>query len=176
MILKSKIKKAQEEKYKILASKSKKAQEEMVGFAVIIVIVAVIMLFLLIFYLRSSKIEDSSSYEAEGFVLAVLQYTSGCQDYSENLSVQSLIFACKSNSNCITPERNSCEVLNSTLNQIIDESWTVREGSVIKGYEMKIISDEAEMYYTEKGNKTRNYKGVLQDLPRDIKILFRAYY
>ncbi len=175
-MIREKGKKAQEQKYKILVSTPKKAQEEMVGFAVIVGIVAVVILFLLVIYLRNSGTDVENSYEAESFVQAVLQYTTECESNYENLSIEKIIIACSNNERCLDSEKNACEILNSSLIGILEENWGVGEESPVKGYEMRIKLDEREIFYSEKGNKTRDYKGAIQILPRKTEILFRVYY
>lgn len=156
----------------------KEGQEEMVGFALIMIIVAVILLIFLSFSLNSSKKEIVESYEVESFIGATLQYTSDCEDNLEHLSIQKLIFDCADNKKCLD-ERSTCEALNSTLVDIIEESWKVEGDRPVKGYELKIIVDEKEMLLLKKGNLTSNYKGSVQDFSRrgeDYELTFKAYY
>lgn len=156
----------------------KKAQEEMVGFALIMILVAVILLIFLSFSLSNSDKEIVESYEVESFISATLQYTSDCEDNLEHLSVQKLIFDCQDNDKCLD-ERSTCEALNTTLLNIIEESWKVEGDRPIKGYELKIIVDEEEMLLLKKGNVTSNYKGSIQDFSRrgeDYELTFKAYY
>ncbi len=158
-----------------MKSKNKKAQEEMVGFGLIIIIVAVILLVFLGFSLRNQQKESVEDYEINSFIQAFLQYTTDCEDNLEYLSIQKLIFDCKNSEKCLDG-RDSCEVLNSTLIEIIEESWEVGEDRPIKGYELRISSDEAEILFLEKGNITRNYRGSAEYLPKEVDIYFTAYY
>jgi len=157
---------------------SKKAQEEIVGFALIIIIVAVILLFFLSFYIRSGEKEGVESYEADSFIQAFLHYTTECGDYLEYFSIQKLIFECNNDSLCLD-DRKACDVLNSTLKGIVEESWKVGEDKPVKGYELKIMTNQEEILSFIKGNITRNYKGAKQDFTKGgdfIEIFFRAYY
>ncbi len=161
-----------------MLNKKKKAQEEIVGFALIIIIVAVILLFFLNFYLRSEKKEGVESYEADSFILAFLQYTTECEDYLEYLSVQDLIFECNNDALCLD-DREACDVLNSTLRNIVDETWRVGGNYPVKGYELNITANEEEILSFIEGNITKNYKGAEQPFSQSgdsIKIFFRAYY
>ena len=161
-----------------MLNKKKKAQEEIVGFALIIIIVAVILLFFLNFYLRSEKKEGVESYEADSFILAFLQYTTECEDYLEYLSVQDLIFECNNDALCLD-DREACDVLNSTLRNIVDETWRVGKNYPVKGYELNITANEEEILSFIEGNITKNYKGAEQPFSQSgdsIKIFFRAYY
>lgn len=156
--------------------KNKTAQEEMIGFALIIIIVAVILLVFLGFFLKNSQKEDIESYEVDSFIQAFLQYTTDCRDYNEleYLSIQKLIFDCANEKKCLD-DRRACEVLNSTLTEIVEESWKVGEDRPIQGYELKIASNEEEILLLKKGNITKNYKGSAQYLPKEVDIYFIAY-
>jgi hypothetical protein len=137
--------------------KQKKAQEEMVGFALIIIIVAIILLIFLSFSLNKPQKDIVESYEVDNFVSSLLQYTSDCSDTSEYFSISSLIFKCNSGEKC-SDERDSCEVLNSTLNKMIETSWKISENSPIKGYNFEIFSNNDSLIHLEKGNITKVYK------------------
>jgi hypothetical protein len=137
---------------------NKKSQEEMVGFAVIIILVAVVLLVLLGFLLRSPQKEAVESYEVQSFIDSSLQYTSDCEDNLGFLAVEKLIISCEEERTCID-ERNSCEVLNSTLKNIIEKAWNYGNQSAIKGYKLKIIANEQESLALSGGNETGSYKG-----------------
>tara|TARA_B100000315_G_C14536055_1_gene568494 strand:+ start:241 stop:714 length:474 start_codon:yes stop_codon:yes gene_type:complete len=153
----------------------KKAQEEMVGFALIIIVVAVILLVFIGFSIRNSEKENVESYEVESFIQTALQYTTDCRDHLEPIPVQKLIIDCRNNEFCLDG-RDSCEVLNNTLNGIVEESWPVSKDTVIKGYDFKIMSDGKEMIIFNKGNVTTGSKGAVQYLSSNIEVVFTAYY
>lgn len=159
--------------------RKKSGQEEMVGFALIMIIVAVILLIFLSFSLRKTEKETVESYEVNSFIQSFLQYTTDCRDNLEYLSIQKLIFDCYDKDKCID-ERETCDVLNSTLKDILNESWKVEGDRPIKGYELKIIIDESEeMLIIKKGNVTKNSKGATEPFSRagkDYEIFFNAYY
>lgn len=158
-------------------NKNKHAQEEIVGFALIIIIVAVILLFFLVFYIRSEK-KSVESYEADSFIQAFLQYTTECEDYLGYLPVQKLIFECNNNALCLDG-REACDILNSTLKDIVSESWPIGEDRPVKGYELNITANQEEILSFMEGNVTKNYKGAKQDLAKAgdfVEISFRAYY
>ncbi len=155
----------------------KKGQEEIVGFALIIIIVAVILLFFLSFSLRNSRGMEIESYEVEGFIQAFLLHTSDCEDALGFLSVQKLIFSCDREETCLH-EEDACDILNSTLTEISENSWNVGENTPIKGYELKIFSEDMNLSISE-GNITQNYKGAIQDFVKrgvDYEISFKVYY
>ncbi len=158
--------------------KNKIGQEEMVGFALIMIMVAVILLIFLSFSLKSSGKEIVESYEVESFIESLLQYTSDCEDNLEYLSIQKLIFDCNDDKICLD-ERNTCDVLNLTLKDIIKESWNVEGDTPIKGYEFKIIIEGEEMLLIKEGNITKSYKEAMQDFSRrgeDYELFFKTFY
>ncbi|MAH03748.1 hypothetical protein CMI39_03100 [Candidatus Pacearchaeota archaeon] len=155
----------------------KKAQEEMIGFALIVIVVAVIILVFIGFSLKSPQKETVESYEINSFIQSFLQQTSDCRDNLEYLSVQKLIFDCNNNEIC-KDGRNTCEVLDSTLTGITEESWKIKE-SPIKGYNLEIISEGVKTLTIEKGNITTNLKGSSQDFSKGgglTEIFFKVYY
>lgn len=156
----------------------KHGQEEIVGFAVIIIIVSVILLFLLSFYLGRDSGSGVESFEANSFVQSVLHVTTECQDSLGYHDVQSLISECSNDQLCQGGEE-SCDVLNSTLKEIVDSGWQVGENRPVKGYEFLIQSNQREILNLTEGNETGNYRGAVQSytLRGDkIDISFRAYY
>jgi hypothetical protein len=157
----------------------KKAQEEMVGFALIIIIVAVILLIFLGFSLNKPQKETVESYEVESFIQAFLQYSTDCSSYRDSYpSIQTLIMQCNKDEPCLD-KRDSCDVLNSVLSDLIQESWKVEEGTPVKGYQLSIKSDGEDLISIEKGSTTNNYKSAMQDFSKDgslIEIFFTAYY
>jgi len=142
--------------------KTKKGQEEMVGFVVIVILVSVILLVLLGFLLKSNPNEAVNSYEVESFIQASLQYTTGCENQLEFLSIKNLIVSCKEGETCLD-EKNSCDVLNETLKGIIENAWNVKEGSAVKGYKLEVKVNGEGQFAIKKGNETRNYRGSWED-------------
>ncbi|MFH1607619.1 MAG: hypothetical protein ABIA78_00630 [archaeon] len=164
-----------------ICPRSKRSQEEMVGFALIIVLVAVIGLIFLGFSLRNSQKEIVESYEVESFIQAFLQYNTDCGSYRKpSLSVQDLISECIDEKECLDG-RESCNVLNSTLTEIIKESWKVEGDRPIQGYKLEIVLEDGigVIPLIGKGNSTKNSKGVSQPftpLGEDYEIYFTVYY
>ncbi len=158
---------------------NKKGQEEMVGFALIIIIVAIILLVFLSISLKNpSKVVES--YEVEGFIQAFLQYTTACDGvYSSNyLTVRETIFECRNQQQCINGQ-NSCEILNSTLQDIMDKNWNVGEDSPVKGYQLIIKDDAGEIENISEGEVTNNYKSATQNFVKSgelIEITVNIYY
>ncbi len=161
---------------------NKKGQEEMIGFALIIVIVSVILLVFLGFFLSSSGNQTVQSYQAESFVTSTLQTSTECQNNYGYISVQDLIFMCNSDINCINQTDDSpvdsCGVLNSTLEGILNQTWLVGQGSSIKGYTLNISSNTGEVFSIKVGNVTSNSQGSSQPLSKEgasVSIIFNAY-
>ncbi len=157
--------------------KYKKAQEEMVGFALIMIIVAVILLVLLSLSLRDSG-QEVESYEVGSFIQAFLQYTSDCRDDSEYLDVKNMISDCDRGRICLDG-RSSCEVLNSTLREIVEEGWKVGADRPVVGYELIILSNGGEIFFIAEGNVTRNQEGSMQSFAKrgsNFEVFFTAYY
>jgi type II secretory pathway pseudopilin PulG len=159
---------------------NKRAQEEMVGFALIIIIVAIILLVFLGLFLTRPNNQSIQSYEAESFVQSMLQFSTQCQNYNYGyISVQDLIFMCNSGTPCSDNE-DSCAILNSTLTGILSHSWTIGQGSVIKGYLLNITSSNGEIFTISAGNITSSSEGTSQTLPPQngisIGIFFNGYY
>lgn len=160
-------------------TRNRKGQEEMVGFALIVIIVSIVLLVFLGFFLGNSKNQTTQSFEAENFVISTLQYSTECQNYYGYISVNDLIFMCNSKLTC-NDRQDSCEVLNSTLNGILNQSWNVGGGSPIKGYVLNITSNSGLVLPSiSKGNITQNSKGTLQPFTKgadSIKVLFNIFY
>lgn len=144
-----------------MIKKDRLGQEEMVGFAVIVIIIGVILLVALGFFLRNPTESGVESYEIESFVQSSLQFTTDCESEIELLSLQKLITACNNEEKCLD-ERDSCEVLNSTLGNLVESSWQAGNGSAIKGYNLKVRIDEQTKLEIKKGNETSNYKSGFQ--------------
>ncbi len=160
--------------------KGKRAQEEMIGFALIIILVAVILLVFLGISLKSPQKENVESYEVGSFVQAFLQYTTDCRDSNdlEYLSIKDLIFYCNKGEKC-SDNKDTCEILNSTLTGITEESWKIEGDRPVKGYELNITRDAEEILLIKEGNATKNYKSSMQDFSKSgnsFKIFFTAYY
>ena len=175
-----KSKRSQDQKSKISSAiQNKSGQEEMVGFALIMIIVAVVLLIFLGFSLRNQEDEAVENYEVDSFIQAFLQYTT---DYAQGYepryySIRELIVSCNNQEKCLD-ERNTCEVLESTLKGIIKETWKIEGDRPIKGYKLNIIFEEDNIILNIlDGNITQNYKGSMQSLGKeDIDIFFSAYY
>jgi hypothetical protein len=156
---------------------NKKAQEEMVGFALILILVAIIFIVLLSVYIKKPQPNNLENAQAHSFVQAFLQYTTTCEQNSENITLQRLIFKCQEKENC-SYNMNPCKVLNDTLKGIVNESWEVGKGNPVKGYSLIILTEKGQVLNISEGVVTNNYKGSEQDFGKGnefVTILFDAY-
>ena len=153
----------------------RRGQEEMFGFILIVIIVMVLLLIFLAYFLNQPK-ESLESYQAESFIQSFLPYTTDCRDNLEFSSVQKLIFRCYAAERCVDG-RSTCEVLESTLRGIVEESWQV-ENRPIAGYDLQILSNGGEMVILKQGNETNTHRTSFQDFSRggnSFEILFTIY-
>ena len=162
--------KAQGKKQAFSLPLKKQAQEEMVGFALILIIVSIIIIVFISLTLTKPQTEEVESYKVNSFLQALLQHTTDCEDNLDYLSIQKLIFRCESGGRCLD-NRDTCKVLNDTLEDIISDAWRVSEEG---GYVLEIISGQDIILSLSKGNKTRSYKGAVQPFST-MQISFRAY-
>jgi hypothetical protein len=135
---------------------NKKAQEEMIGFAVILIIVAVIMAVLIGFMVRRESKGVLQSYEIGSFLESMLKYTSTCEDYLGYQDIQELIISCKNGFVCLNGV-NSCDLLNSSIENMVNSSWNIGPEAPKKGYRLKIGLNEADWWSIQKGNFSSNY-------------------
>lgn len=119
---------------------NKKAQEEIVGFMLIVVIMAIVLVIFLGLIIRQNLNNETESKEIHQFLESLMKYTTDCAlsyvpDYS---NLGSLIKECKKASIC-TSGKNSCEIANNTIAEILESSFIVSKESQIKGYEFLSI-------------------------------------
>lgn len=158
---------------------SKKAQEEMVGFALIVILVGIILLVFLSFSLRKSSSDEVESYEVESFLQSALQSTTTCRNNFGYLDIQEVIFECNNEESCLDGDY-SCDILQTDLENMLQESWVVDEKSLIRGYSLRIIlEEEEEILNITIGNETSTSKGSSQDFVKSgdlIEVFLTVYY
>lgn len=134
--------------------KNKKGQEEMVGFALIVVLVTVILVILLaIMFHKTQNAGQIESYQVESFISAVLLYSSECSTTKQrHLPIRGLIGECLRGGSCLDT-RDSCDVLNETISNIVEESWKT-ENRPAKGYRFTIGEEGSEPKVFSSGNTT----------------------
>ena len=150
-----------------------KGQEEMVGFAIIMIVVAVIILIFVSIAFRKPAVEESfENYELDSFIIAMTGYTTDCALDSEPnyRTLSENIRDCREDKICLDG-RESCEVLNQTVYEIMERNWPVSKESVEKGYLLEISSEGENLLNISKGNATRLFKGTSHPLNEiDIKV------
>lgn len=155
----------------------KKAQEEMIGFVLIVIIVAIFILIFMGFMISRPEKQAVESFEAESFVQSLLQFTTDCRDNLEFLSLESLINKCQKKEKCLD-ERETCEVLEKNIKEIISKSWNL-ENSAVKGYDLTITSNKQELLKIQDGNSSSNSVGAVQSFVRSgisTEIEFEVFY
>jgi len=145
---------------------NKKGQDEMVGFAIISIIIGVIILIVIGFMVNTTDKTNVQDYEIESFIQTSLQYTTECQDSFGFASITDLVISCNREEKCLN-EKDSCEILNSTLSGLVENGWNVGEQSSVKGYEFDIKTGEQSTLNFKEGNQTANYKSAFQTFARN---------
>jgi len=161
----------------MINNKNKRGQEEMVGFALILILVAVIFLVFLASYIKKPLSDSIEDPEITSFIQSIMQYTTKCEQKSENITLNRLIFACQNKEYC-SYNTNSCILLNNTLKEIMLMSWNVGEESPTKGYSLIIFSEEGQVLNLSEGKITGSYRGSEQDFGKGksfVSIIFNAY-
>ena len=154
----------------------KRGQSEIVGFGLIIILVSVVLLIFLSLSFKQSNNDSLESYEVTSFLQSYLKTTTTCADKSSTdfMSTRELIFSCSKKESCFD-SKNSCEVLESFSNQLLEYSWQVSSESFYKGYDLRIFLGEEELLNLSKGNQTQTSKGSIQTYEDELEIIFEVY-
>ena len=157
---------------------NKKGQSEMMGFALILIIVMVIILVFISISLNK-KTAKVQSVALQGFIQSTLQYTTNCAlGYSTNYqNIRNVIFMCLNNESCYSnggSKVSSCSVLNSTMSNLLNDSWHVGKDWPNKGYNLVILGKELPTFNFSKGIVTQNSSGATQVFP-NAAIDFTVY-
>ena len=138
----------------------RKGQEEIVGFVVVVIFVAIIALIFLGFTLRT-PVETRQSIQVNQFLESALEYTSDCSlRTGQRARVGALFESCYQNDDCLEGP-SACEVINTTIEEMIVVSLGIGEDRPYKGYKFssKLINegeDDETIVYLEGGNCTRS--------------------
>jgi hypothetical protein len=153
-----------------------KGQSEMVGFALILIIVAVLILIFLSFSLKKDNSEFVESYEVESFLQASLEQTTNCSmKYGSNfLSLVKVIRSCIDEEICFNGE-DPCQIMNQTVEGILENAWKVGKDWPTKGYSFKVLSKGEKVLILNEGNVTRESKGDIQVLDEGLEISFVVF-
>jgi phosphorylcholine metabolism protein LicD len=119
---------------------NKRAQEEMVGFVLIVVIVVIVaVIFLGISLRKPDTTASQKSEELNSFLSSLSYYTTECEiDPTYPRTISDLVGDCKENKIC-TDNRLACEVLESTLKSILNNStYVVSDDSSTIYYKLSV--------------------------------------
>ena len=124
-------------------SRPKRSQEEMVGFVLIIVIVMIGLMVFLVISLRKSPEQSLQSKEIENLLSSLLKHTTDCAivyepDYDD---VRDLIKSCYQNKKCTNLDKDSCEYLNETLNEIMPVLYETHGN--VNAYKLEIVHQDS---------------------------------
>jgi len=152
--------------------KRKRGQAEIVGFVLIIVIVSVVFLVFLGISLRGGVANVTESRDVYQFLESSMEYTTTCVTsfYPDYRKLGELFDECLSNTNCLDGSE-TCDVLNETLLQVIENGWLIGEDSPYKGYEFvsmyraSVNSAEEEILSLTSGNCTGRTRGASYLVP-----------
>jgi hypothetical protein len=153
----------------------RRAQEEIVGFVMIVLIVVIIFVILLGIFLRqdgpSERLDSSKAYQ---FLESALEHTTDCAiNFEPSFSnVGDLIKECDSGSRCTSGE-TACEVLNSTLVELIDVSFELgpnadEKGIVFEAYYSSNFSRD-DIIIVSRGECGDNFRGSDKPVVGKIK-------
>ncbi|MFZ5954980.1 MAG: hypothetical protein ACOYT4_01015 [Nanoarchaeota archaeon] len=125
--------------------KRSKGQQEIAGFALIVVVVLIAGFIFLIITAKKGN-DNVNSKEIDNFLSAMMHSTTNCAiEYEPNYdNIQDLIQSCFNNKKCSNLNRNSCEYLNETLDNMMTEM--IKSENQIANYSLNIN-------YEDKDNK-----------------------
>ena len=120
-----------------------KGQEEVVGFVVIVVLVAVVFVLMLGFSSKEPIVKENTSKDLRHFLESLRVYTTDCM-LSEQvpLEYKDLIGSCYTGRVCLSGKK-ACDVLNSTVNDILTKSFPNGKDYPIKGVSFNIYYNES---------------------------------
>lgn len=119
----------------------RKGQEEIVGFVVIVILVAVVFVIFLGISLRSPNKSDGKSEVVYHFLESSMEQTTNCRinERNEFLKLDELLKECHSSNTECSQGVRACEILNQTLNELLDSSWNYGVDYPLKGYSFNAI-------------------------------------
>ena len=115
----------------------KKGQHEMVGFVLIVVLVVIGLFAFLLFSLKPGAVLQNDI--ANNMLTTIMKTSSSCAlVYEENPDdMRDLFKSCLENRRCSNTEEMACDVLNDTLNSILDEMLVLEP--IIDAYELEYL-------------------------------------
>ena len=154
--------------------KTKKAQSEMVGFGIIIIIVAILIVIFVALTLQKKPVTTHDA-QTESFVQSVLQFTTTCERNSHYLSYTDLVGFCSENGQCDSGE-DSCKILNSTSENLVESAWKTGADFPTKGYSFNVNYAGNYLVNLTKGNETANARGAVQTFNGNLQVSFTGYF
>ncbi|MEM3074476.1 MAG: hypothetical protein QW727_00850 [Candidatus Pacearchaeota archaeon] len=161
--------------------KTKKSQEEIVGFVLIVVLIAIIGVIFLGISLRKDSGKVNESQKIASLITSISHLTTQCQINSNFQDVSDLINGCANRRIC-DDSKPTCEVLKTTLDEVMKASYVVTDKSFTTHYNLTInnkfdntiliepvISGKVERCL---GRKLVNEKNFGRDLSMRIEVCF----
>lgn len=117
----------------------KRGQEELVGFVAIMILLGIVFLVFLTFSLRSPQQDIRENSDAYYFLASSMEVTSECAIGINNrlLTVAELFPACRQDQLCVDG-RTSCDVMNSTLIDLVERGFKPGPETPVQGYELTV--------------------------------------
>jgi len=116
-----------------------KGQEEIVGFIVIVVIVMIIGMVVLGISLRkTTTVETSKKYD--NYLSAMMGYTTDCTSSNgiKEYNVEEILKECLNKRTC-SDGKESCEVLNKTISEMLRATNPISEESITSSYKFRAM-------------------------------------
>lgn len=158
---------------------NKKAQSEMVGFAVILIIVTVLLVVFLSFSANDNNNKNTNDYKIMTFLESFSETTTLCEESRQEnyVSLRKVISKCKRSESCYN-NTQACEIMNETIDKIMNSSWKVGLKYPDKGYSLKLKYGDDDSYFLEKieGIKTKNNKIGYLEFPSDKLLMQLEVY
>ena len=157
----------------------RKGQEEIVGFVLIVVIVVVAFVIFLGIKLRSPEPSQKQSEIVSQFLESAMEQTTDCElGNSRKVVMNDLIKECYSSSNTCASGETSCEVVEKTMIDILNNTWKVGPEFPYKGYEVKAnyvdnssSQQRDEVFLISQGNCNYSFDGnsyLIPEFPGSI--------
>ncbi len=126
----------------------KKAQQEIVGFVLIVVIVVIALLVFMVIKAGSpTKVYESVT--TDNIITGIMLVTTQCKTNlnTDYRTIGDLLEDCYNNKRCQNIEKNSCDVLNQTLKEILDNVLDIE--AMINAYEINYT------FFSEEGSEEK---------------------
>ena len=119
--------------------KSKRGQEEIVGFVLIVVLVVIVFVIFLGIRLRNPEPSQKQSEILYQFLESAMEQTTDCvlSENGRNIVLDDLIKECYSTNNVCVSGESSCDNVEATMRDILNNTWKVGAEYPYKGYEIK---------------------------------------